>query len=198
MTESTKQMTIAEISAFYNDLNLSIFNDPEKIPKIQAQLVKSKKAELHAKEKTLNFAKKQYAKKLEKEEARIYNESIRYAKAREEARLFAVDQEAKRYAEAQEEARLFAEAQEEAMIYEKANKFYSKNRESPKVKLPSQGRKTPSPPPPTPNFIDMNEFRRITEEHNQYMHSQWQQYQLRPISPPRFFYDKGMMHIINQ
>jgi hypothetical protein len=136
------------------------------------------------------------------EEARRYaeaqEEARRYAEAQEEARRYAeAQEEAMRYAEAQEEARRYAEAQEEAMRYEKANQFYSKYRETPRIKLPSQGRKTPSPPPPS-NFIDLNEFRRNSEEHRQYMHMQFQQYQPRSISPPRFFYDKGMMHIINQ
>ena len=225
MTESTKQSTIAEISAYFNSLNLSIFTDPRMILKIQEKHVKTKKGEDFAKKKAFNFNIRQFAKKLEQEEARIDNEIMlytiaqeegrRYAEAQEarrfaeaqearrfaevqEAMRFAEVQEAMRFAEAQEEARRFAEAQEEAMRYEKANRFYSKHHETPRIKLPSQGRKTPSPPPTTPNFTDLNEFIRISEDHKQYMHMQFQQYQQRSISPPRFFYDKGMMHIINQ
>ncbi len=201
MNSSTEKSTIAEISAYFANLNLSIFTDPEMISKLKQRFDEATKNE--------DFAREKYAEKLAKEEARLFaefqearrfaefQEARRFAEAQEEARRFveaqearrfAEAQEAMRFAEAQEEARRFVEAQEEARQYEKANRFYSKNREPLRIKLPSQGRKTPSPPPPTPNVTNVSDINR--QRH----------YQQRPRSnsPPQFFYNNGMMHIINQ
>ena len=115
--------------------------------------------------------------------------------------LYETKKQAKHFAEAQkakeEEGRIFAEAQVEAVLSEKANKVYSKKQDIPKVKLPSQGRTTQSPPP----HIDFKKFLEESEKHHAYMRylqslSQ-QPISPRPISPqPIFYYDnKGMLHI---